>query len=248
VAAEASAAGCGGDVEIGAGVCGACVLVACADAAGAGDEGDAVGAGVAVEPVGAGIAVEPVEAGVAMEAESEAGTGAEPVVGADAEVGGTGAVADAEPFVPEAPSPRSARSASDSSTEDETVLTSIPAALSWASSALPSTPRSLAISCTRFLLIQSILRARDRVSRGTAARARCRGGVRRAAGTPRWALPRRLLPGRDKRRAQGARRQGRSPRAVSAHRYRERRQHATDRTSARSVRSRRSGAGAHGPL
>jgi hypothetical protein len=89
--------------------------------------------------------------GAGADAEPVAGADAEPVAGADAEAGGAGA--DAEPFVPEAPSVFSARSASDSSIEEETVLTSTPAALSWASSALLSTPRSFAISCTRFLLI-----------------------------------------------------------------------------------------------
>ena len=115
----------------------------------------------------------------------------------------------------------SAFSATASSTEEAAALASTPAALSFSSSSLLERPCSLAISCTRFLLIGSpILRARRRSSPRSAARGAMPAAPRRparrhsAAGSPASA------PGTGRRRDRASCRRGRCTRATGSARPR----------------------------
>jgi len=225
----------------------------------------AAGAAGAVEALGAAGVAGACPAGAAAAGVAAAGVGAlgacaEVAAGAGVGVAGltagggalaagfaaAGAGAAALPFV--LAGPPSAFSATASSTDEAAAFASIPAARSFSSSSLLERPCSLAISCTRFLLMGSpILRAwrhsaRARQESRGAARGRSRHGAQPARDSLQLDVrhPRR---GTDRRRDQasaraGRRRRGRAPSCSVALR-----QPAAAPTSARSVHNRRSGAG-----
>src|SRR5271165_2867294 len=225
----------------------AAAAAAAAAAAGAvGDVAAPVGEACAAAAVGAGAGGEATAAGAGLGALGGRSTVAA-ATGAAAGAGALATGAAAAPFEragAAAPSSPSTFSAVASSTEEAAALASTPAAWSFSSSSLLERPCALAISCTRFLLIDSpILRAWGRRSPRSAARGRSLRGAVRAPCT-RGRARRDRLHGRGRRRDRASCRRGRARRAGSerlrgAIRGRSARC-GSDRPSARCARSRRS--------